>query len=77
MPYLEIKSPDNPARIIVVNISAVTNLEMAIGRGDFNVSLELGGTTKYTWTYGTFQDAENAFAKLRGELGNDITTVTL
>jgi hypothetical protein len=78
MRFLEIKSPDNPARIILVNTSAISSLELTIGRGNFQIVLELnGGTTKYTWFYETHQDAENTFAKFKGELGNDISEVTI
>lgn len=78
MHFFEIKSTDNPARIIIVNLAAVTSLEMAIGRGDFDVSLELsGGKTKYTWTYQTYQEAQNAFGELKAQLGSDIPSVTL
>jgi hypothetical protein len=78
MPFLEIKKPGESTDIIVVNIASISSLELSTSGYSNSVVLELaGGKTKYTWSYETQQDAENAFATLKDELGDDIATVVV
>jgi hypothetical protein len=78
MPFLEIKKSGDSAEAVIVDVASISSLELSTGEYSNKVVLSLsGGKLEYTWTYETSQDAENTFAAIRDELGNDIATVII